>query len=264
MKIFISIVSHWHHDIIINLGTIKKLRKFNEVYVVCRDNKPVNKLKQYCEKYDATYIPNETEMGFSANNNHNFLYCQEHLGMSGSDLFILMNPDVYICDDEITHFISTLQTTSPKLATCNLYLDKEYMVHDDNIRQYPKFINFIKTYLLNDRTTMVNRNNGLNVTDMHWASGSFLIVKPSLYTQLNGLDENYYMYCEDIDFCRRASMIGEVFTYFESIKAVHYRRRFSKRFLSKYFFWHVASVFRYSFSKKSIKAKKSCLVNNDD
>ena len=160
--------------------------------------------------------------------------------------------------------MAILTGTPPKLATCNLFLDREYMVQDDNIRIYPKFINFIKTYLLNDRSTMVNRNNGFVVSDNHWASASFLIINAALYSQLKGLDESYYMYCEDIDFFYRAKKIVSKFSYLESIKAVHYRRRDSKRFLSKYFFWHVASVFKYSFSKKKLHAKKSSLPSNLD
>jgi len=262
MKIFISIVSHLHHDVIINLGTIKKLRKYAEIIVVCRDNKPVSKLQLYCEKYGAIYLANPFEQGFAANNNSNFLYCQENLGMQNDDLFLLLNPDVYISNDDITKLLTKVSEQQPKLATCDLYLDREYMVQDDNIRIYPKFINFIKTYLLNDRSTMVNREAGLKVTEKHWASCSFMLVKADLYQQLKGLDESYYMYCEDIDFCYRASLSGDSFSYLESIKAVHYRRRDSKRFLSQYFFWHVASVFKYSFSKKKLQAKKSCLASD--
>ena len=259
MKIFISIVSHLHHDVIINLGTIKKLRNYADVTVVCRDNVPISKLRLYCEKYGAIYLPNSYRQGFAANNNNNFLYCQEKLGMQSTDLFLLLNPDVYISNDAIKQLLTKVSEQQPKLATCNLYLDREYMVQDDNIRIYPKFVNFIKTYLLNDRSTMVNRESGLSVSVKHWASCSFMLVEADLYQKLKGLDESYYMYCEDIDFFHRANLAGQSFSYMESIKAVHYRRRNSKRFLSKYFFWHVGSVFKYSFSKKKMQAKKSCL-----
>jgi len=180
--------------------------------------------------------------------------------MQDKDVFILLNPDIYICEAELEKLIGKVLESKPKLATCNLYLDREYMVQDDNIRTFPNFLNFVKTYLFNDRSTMINRESGLDVTNRHWASGSFLIVEAGLYGQLNGLDESFYMYCEDIDFFQRAGMLGHKFSYLDSIKAVHYRRRNSKRFLSKYFFWHVGSVFRYSFLKRRQQAKKSCLA----
>lgn len=260
MKIFFSIVSHLHHDVIINLETLKKLHQFDCVEVVCRDNQPINKLRLYCEKYGAHYLSNKFEQGFATNNNQNFVYCQKELGMKQGDLFILLNPDMYFSDEELLKLISLLINTPPKLATCNLYLDKEYMVQDDNVRLYPKFCNFVKTYLFNDRTTMVNREKGFKVTGKHWASGSCLIVESTLYENLKGLDESYYLYCEDIDLCYRAKLQGEIVTYLESISAVHYRRRDSKRFLSQYFFWHVGSVLKYSFFKKRITARKSCIL----
>ena len=260
MKIFISIVSHLDHDVIINLGTIKRLRSYKNVHIVCRDNSPVKKLSLYCEKYGVAYLPNKYEQGFAANNNKNFLYCQEKLGMEESDLFLLLNPDIFICESELQKLIELLESNPPKIATCDLYLDREYMVQDDNIRIFPKFVNFIKTYLLNDRTTMVNRKRGFTISNKHWFSCSFTLVEAGIYSQLKGLDESYYLYCEDIDFSYRARLLGLELKYLESIKAVHYRRRDSKRFLSKYFFWHVGSVFKYSFSRKKIAAKKSCLI----
>ncbi len=262
MTLFISIVSHLHHDVIINLGTIKRLSQYENVVVVCRDNKPINKLQLYCDKYGVNYLPNVHEQGFAANNNQNFLYCQNNLGMKSSDLFLLLNPDVEIDDDGILQLISMITNEAPKLATCNLYLDREYMMADDNIRLYPTFTNFIKTYLLNDRATMVDRKNGFVISKKHWASAAFLLVESALYSQLKGLDESYYMYCEDIDFCYRAKKSGYDLCYLETLKAVHFRRRYSKRFMSKYFFWHVASVFRYSFVRKKAQAKKSCLIGN--
>ena len=259
MHIFISIVSHRHHDVIINLGTIKTLSKYDEITVVCRDNDPVGKLKKYCDKYGAHYIANGNEQGFSANNNANYMHCKFELGMEEDDYFILLNPDVFITKSNILTLIENLKKGTTGLGVANLYLDREEMVQDDNIRLYPKFSSFIKTYLLNDRSTMVNRRKGLSPSKEYWASCAFMIVKADVYNQLNGLDERYYMYCEDIDFSFRANKAGFPLEYFENVKAVHFRRCSSKQFLSKFFFWHVQSVFKYSFGKKEESASNSSL-----
>jgi len=133
------------------------------------------------------------------------------------------------------------------------------MVHDDNVRLYPNFTSFVKTYLLNDKSTMVHRGESFELSENHWINGSFMIVLASVYQSLSGLDERFHLYCEDIDFCHRAKMKGYKATYLENVKAVHFKRRDSRHFLSKYFFWHVKSVFIYSFRSKSIRAKKSQL-----
>jgi len=179
--------------------------------------------------------------------------------MDEDDYFILLNPDVFITKSNIQKLIEILKKGSVNFGVANLFLDREEMVHDDNIRLYPTFSCFVKTYLLNDRSTMVNRKKGLSATEEYWASCAFMIVKADVYNQLNGLDERYYMYCEDIDFSYRANKAGYKLQYLENVKAVHFRRCASKQFLSKYFFWHVQSVFKYSFGKKQESASNSSL-----
>jgi len=250
MHIFVSIVSHCHHDVMINLGTIKTLSKYPNITVICRDNQPVTKLKKYCEKYGAHYLANTEEEGFSSNNNANYMYCKFELGMEENDYFTLLNPDVFITNSNIQKLINKLQAGNIDLAVANLFLDREEMAQDDNIRLYPRFFNFIKTYLLNDRSTMVNRQKGLSPDKDYWGSCSFMVIKADVYNQLNGLDERYYMYCEDVDFSLRANYAGFKLQYLAEVKAVHFRRCASKQFLSKYFFWHVQSVFKHSFLKK--------------
>jgi len=247
------------HDIIINLGVIKALNEFDEIKVICRDNIPSSKLKAYCQKFGAHYIANCHEQGFAANNNANFIYCKENLAMQEQDYFILLNPDVDIAKEQVTNLLTTLANKKVELATCNLYLDREEVVHDDNVRLYPKFTSFIKTYLLDDKSTMVQRDQSFDINDRHWINGSFMIVQAGAYQSLSGLDEQFYLYCEDLDFCYRAKMKGYKLSYLGNVKAVHFKRRDSRSFLSKYFFWHVKSAFIYSFKSKSTKAKKSQL-----
>jgi N-acetylglucosaminyl-diphospho-decaprenol L-rhamnosyltransferase len=264
MTIFFSIASHLDHDIIINLGVIKTLNAFDQINVVCRDNIPSNKLKVYCEKFGAHYIANSHEQGFAANNNANFIFCKERLAMQEQDYFILLNPDIDIIAEQVTNLITVLENKKVELAACNLYLDREEIVPDDNVRLYPKFNSFVKTYLLNDRSTMVHREESFEISENHWINGSFMIVLASVYQSLLGLDEQFYLYCEDLDFCYRAKIKGYKLTYLKNVKAVHFKRRDSKNFLSKYFFWHVKSAFIYSFKSKSIRAKKSQLDTHSD
>ncbi|WP_318472310.1 glycosyltransferase [Photobacterium leiognathi] len=257
MHLYISIVSHLHHSIIINLGTIKTLASHPDITVVCRDNIQTKPLTVACKKYHVHYIANKQKAGFAANNNANFLYCKDTLGMKDDDYFVILNPDIFMTNQAITTLVSSLKALKHDFYAPNLLLDNEQLMLDDNIRVYPKFINFLETYLLNKRATMVNRKAGLLSTHSYWASGAFLIIKAKLYQSAKGLDERYYLYCEDIDFCERLKIRGIHFHYLEHVKPIHYRRRDSKRFMTRYFWWHVFSVFRYSFSKKKFEARKS-------
>lgn len=239
---------------------MRALAKHSDIEVVCRDNLPVEPLRLSCAKYGVHYVANEKTQGFAANNNANFLYCREKLGMSDGDFFVLFNPDLYIVEKSISYAIDCLLKGKDDFYVPNLLLDKEELMQDDNIRTYPRLPDFVRTYCFNQRPTMVCRQNGLPVDKDYWASCALLAVRAGLFQKVGGLDERYYMYCEDIDLSYRLRLAGVRFTYLGNMKAIHLRRRDSKRFLTKYFWWHVASVFKYSFSRKEILARKSRIL----
>lgn len=50
------------------------------------------------------------------------------------------------------------------------------------------------------------------------------MVSKDLYQKLNGLDEDYFMYVEELDFCFRAQKIGYSVYYFHESSIVHLGR----------------------------------------
>jgi hypothetical protein len=58
--------------------------------------------------------------------------------------------------------------------------------------------------------------------DVDWIEGSFMLTTRENYSSLGGLDENYFMYVEDVDFCKRTVMDGGKIVYFPAIKYIHY------------------------------------------
>lgn len=39
--------------------------------------------------------------------------------------------------------------------------------------------------------------------EVDWAQGSFLLIRSGVWQKVRGLDERYFMYCEDVDLCKR-------------------------------------------------------------
>jgi GT2 family glycosyltransferase len=54
-----------------------------------------------------------------------------------------------------------------------------------------------------------------------WISGACLLVRRSLLERLRGLDERFFMYCEDIDLCRRIRDAGFDVRYESTAVVVH-------------------------------------------
>ncbi|EGR3506856.1 glycosyl transferase family 2, partial [Vibrio parahaemolyticus] len=81
----------------------------------------------------------------------------------------------------------------------------------------------------------------------------FIAIKAIHYKKLNGFDENYFMYCEDIDLCYRSKQEGESVLYLPNISAIHFAAHNNRKLLSKHFYWHLKSVFRFLITSKIFK-----------
>jgi len=60
-----------------------------------------------------------------------------------------------------------------------------------------------------------------NPRDVDWVSGACLLHRRDLVTRIGGLDEIFFMYCEDVDFCLRARQAGWTVHYHPGLQVVH-------------------------------------------
>lgn len=57
--------------------------------------------------------------------------------------------------------------------------------------------------------------------EVDWVSGACLLHRRSVSEGLRGLDERFFMYCEDVDFCLRASRSGWKILYHPGLEVRH-------------------------------------------
>ncbi len=55
-----------------------------------------------------------------------------------------------------------------------------------------------------------------------WATGGCLLVRRECFEQLHGLDEAFFLYYEDVDFCRRARLAGWEVWYEPRLQVTHH------------------------------------------
>jgi GT2 family glycosyltransferase len=55
-----------------------------------------------------------------------------------------------------------------------------------------------------------------------WVSGAVLATRTEVWRSLNGLDDNFFMYCEDVDYCRRVAQRDLHVAYTADVKVTHY------------------------------------------
>jgi len=82
----------------------------------------------------------------------------------------------------------------------------------------PRFGRYNMTYLSPDVTTEVDS-----------VVGAFMLIRGEVIDQVGLLDERYFMYAEDLDFCYRAKKQGWQVWYNAEVTVLHYKGQSSRQ-----------------------------------
>ncbi|MBB1272813.1 glycosyltransferase family 2 protein [Psychromonas sp. SR45-3] len=253
--IYISIVSHGNDDDIINNSNLKEINILDNVTVIIRDNLSSPKLKTYCAANYFMYNASDAVLGFGANNNINFEVAS-NLGMNKTDWFVLFNPDLDISAAMINKLSASLGNYSSQIFAINLFFDDKFSKMENSLRKFPTFCSFFNVLKGSSFTKAYDKKKLSYGGAVDWAAASFLAFKSDLYKQLNGFDENYFMYYEDVDICYRANKyFNQKVIYLPDIKAVHQGAYRNRNVFSKHFRWYLKSLLRFLF-KSTFGMKK--------
>ena len=70
------------------------------------------------------------------------------------------------------------------------------------------------------RWCVVRRMDELRET-VDWISGSSMMIRPEVFAAIGGLDENYFLFFEETDLCRRARSAGFTIWYVPESRVMH-------------------------------------------
>ena len=254
-KLSICIVAYHNYDDILNavksieIYTDKTIEKI--IYVVDNDGNN-NKKKAFvdaiCQYSDVVYIDTKRNLGFGKG--HNYVIPQ-----LTSDYHAIVNPDVLLFEDAFKTIISYMDKhlnvgmVVPRIVDENGNLQevyrKELTVFDMLIRMFFRklFPNRIAKHTLQDRDYS-------KPFQVPFAQGSFLVGRTELLKDLEGFDENFFMYVEDADLCRRVNLVSKL-VYLPNTSVVHKWEKGSHK-NRKLFKYHAESM-KYYFEKWGVK-----------
>jgi GT2 family glycosyltransferase len=93
-----------------------------------------------------------------------------------------------------------------------------------------------------------------SVREVDWILGAALMIRRQALEQVGQMDERFFMYFEDTDWCRRFWSRGWQVVYYPDAKMYHYHGRVSKKtgglldlFVNKYAWIHITSAIKYFF-----------------
>lgn len=248
VKLSITIVSYNNSNdvakLIDNIETYTSIEISKKIYIIDNADER-NAYEAIADNYpDIEYIYTGKNLGFGKG--HNYI-----INDIDSEYHAIVNPDISLFEDSFSKIIEFMNLNPdigmviPKMVDQNGNIQsvyrRELTVYDMFIRMFCKE-GFKKRKAYHTMQDM----NYSEPFQVPFAQGSFLVIRTKLFKELKGFDENFFMYVEDADLCKRVNQVSSLF-YFPGTTVVHKWEKGSHK-NSKLFKYHLASM-RYYFNK---------------
>lgn len=181
--------------------------------------------------------------------------CNAGARLASTAKLLFLNPDTRLLPGSLSHLDRLLDTPehSNAILGCAVY-DEDGGIQL-SCRRFPAWGAAIanryslitrlfpgnalsRTYLMTDKV-----HDRPSVVD--WVSGAAMAMRASVFNRLNGFDEYYFLYCEDVDLCKRAIQSGILTRYCHEVKVVHAIGGSSRQMLIRALLYRHHSVWKY-------------------
>ncbi|MDG5492058.1 glycosyltransferase family 2 protein [Psychroserpens sp. SPM9] len=175
-------------------------------------------------------IENSENYGFSKGNNIG-------VDQAKGDYVCILNPDTVVAEDtfEILLKFSEAQKKSG-IVGCRL-IDGQGKFLPESKRNIPKPGVAIKKMLGWSKSYYASHLDAKAIGPVSVFVGAFMLLPKAVYQKVNGFDEDYFMYGEDIDLSYKVSQAGYTNWYNGEVAIIHYKgestlkdKTYAKRF----------------------------------
>jgi GT2 family glycosyltransferase len=211
-----------------------------KLYII--DNSPSNEFKNKIQNDSVEYIYSNKNVGFGKG--HNSIL---HKLTSENKYHLILNPDVRFHPEILEKLVLKMESNeSFSMIAPRVLNSNNELLH--TARRYPslfelifRFLGIFKKFTI--RGEYKNQNHKQSFSP-DFVQGSFMLFKTEDLLRLEGFDERYFMYMEDVDICRKIDLSGKRKLYFPATEIIHtHRKGSSKEF--RLFFIHISSIIKY-------------------
>jgi GT2 family glycosyltransferase len=171
---------------------------------------------------DIHYIESDTNLGFTGGNNR---AAQKARGK----VLILLNNDTCVkslLDPLVTQaLLPQTGAVGSRLAYGDGRLQFSVGFHHTPLRILLSWFGFEKRHQLPTlfrRTQTEPAFYEKSHPQVDWVSGAVLATRADVWSLLKGLDDTFFMYCEDVDYCLRVRNLGLQVRYSADVHVTHY------------------------------------------
>lgn len=180
------------------LEALNKIKKENiSVKVFVLDNQ--GSINRHSNYKNTTFLPFKKNHGFAMGNN----YVVDKIKNENFDYYLFLNNDTVVYPNFLISLIKLLQKYT-NVGICGPVI--EHQVAGKTYYDYGGVINWQKTQAKHINKNILKTKEKLIYRD--FVSGCCMLVRAHLFRQLNGFNDKYFMYLEDVDLCVRAKKLG--------------------------------------------------------
>lgn len=163
-------------------------------------------------------------------NSKNFGYAKAvNIGMKNAvnEICVIMNSDIVIFNDSLIKAFEYIDNSYDigVLGVQQLFPDKSWQ------RSYGKYpsikLALENLFFITSLRNLLNRylyyRNIRKIKNVEYIDGALLIIKKSIFNKLNGFDESYFFYTEEVDFAYRLKSANYKRIFFPYSEIIHYR-----------------------------------------
>lgn len=224
MNLSIIIVNYKVKDLLDNcLQSIFSNSENIELDIIVVDNNSQDgSVEMVKEKYpQVNLIASSKNLGFAKANNLGFAKAKY-------DYVLLLNPDMQILPNTLENMIRWMdENPQASVVSCHLIDQNRKTLH--HIRHFPSFWDQLAIILKIPHILPFILNNYLcknfdysQASKVDSVRGAFFMVRKNIYEELNGLDERYFIWFEEVDFCKKVSESGGEVWYTPVAECIDY------------------------------------------
>jgi len=234
------------------LQSIEKAKKsnFNLKEVIIVDNASIdNSLDNIKDiKLPIKIIKNSKNYGFAK-------ACNIGSKEAKGDFILFLNPDMIIFEDTFVNLFNYINEHDKlEIGIYGIQLLDENGNIQKTCARFPSLWNLIVRSMGLDKVNpkifksyRMEEWNHKDTKEVNHVIGAFFLVKKHLFKELDGFDEKFFVYIEDLDFSKRAYDLGYRTVYITQAQAYHKGGGTSERVKGKRLFYNSQSRLIYAF-----------------
>jgi GT2 family glycosyltransferase len=159
--------------------------------------------------------------------NHGFARAvNEGCRLSRGQWVLLLNPDITLEHgflDGVMNLAARLSLVAPGTGIVGFHLRHGDGTLQRSSGRFPTLARTLGRLLLPRHRRKYGSPPLDRPSEVSWVTGCCLLVRKECLEQVGGFDEDYFLYYEDVDFCRRARLYGWSVRYEPRWRVVHHQ-----------------------------------------